>query len=1612
MKKIFFILLFVTFSQTVILGQGFNWITPNKDYLKLYVFKDGINRINKQDFVNAGINTSGIDPRTVKVLFKGNQIPIYFFGEQDGTFDESDYFDFYGQRNYGGLTNVYKESGTSLVVDYVVNEYYNLYSDTNIYWVDWGGSYGLRFTDYSFQSSINYPKNYFFKDIHFEKDLFYFLGEKRNQFDYRNFNNERVTGEGWFWREFQRGNSLNDTFSTYGLLQGAEDCLLKIVAYPNSYTDSIQNEHRLIIRINGNIIDTIERNDYSRIDTSINFSASLLNISGVNQITFTYTGAGSYTGRLNFDNFKILYPKKTETSNGILSFEPDNLDTVTYKFYVKGINNIQSLSLYDVKNNLRITNFTNSNDTLYFSGKRNGKFEISTGVITQKPFKIKKRSVPNLISNTAGADYIIVYNKIFENQAEQLSQHRASVNNFRTFKAEIEDIYDIFNYGIENPVAVRFFTKNAYDNWVAPKFRYLLLFGRGSLDPKKNLESSVYYNNLVPVYGNPISDGYFANFNIGSYVYFPQVSVGRIPAYTTSEAQNVVNKIISNENQLPERWIKNFILITGGQNSSEQITFANQSNLIINSYIAPNPVSGLAVKIYRNDSTGGVTYNYQDSIIRSINNGSTVVNYIGHAATNVWDNGLEDPTVLNNNSRQPIVFSMTCFTGKNAETNERSFGEKFYYNSNKGAIGFVGSTGWSFSGSGNTYNMYLFQGFANDSVRFIGDLLKYASGKLKGDSLIFASKNTINCYNLIGDPASKLLFPRHPEFDIKLSDYWISNPFPTLREPIIIKSFGKNVGTFADSCKIRYELFRNGFKISQYDSVIRNFRYNDTTLYKFSLDSAGSYSVKISMDPDNWYPIEEEINNSITINLSLKNISFVPVKPVNDEVVVQDSIEFTGLNPNVDFSKNIVKVILNVDTTMQFNSPMSQVYFKNITEGVVTKFKIKPDLPLNKILFWRLNSIINNTDSSGWSEARRIVKGNITGDNSVDSLIKVSKFLNTQFATGDLSNIVFDSDGFKLKKSAGNLVAQSWGGEFFNATYFTINETQVFLIDSASYGGINIAKVRKLDGVLSEVKHIHFTSALSNDSLVNYLNTVDTNHILMFVKSIATPNTVNINQTAKNRLKQLGSIYADSLNLQNISRWSFISYRSIPNSVISEGFLRFDYTPVTVNMQPEFMSTSGSVAYLLGPGNKWSNFILDFSLNQNTNVLSDFYGINRNNQAIQFLSNYSGNNYLFDTLNSLIYPGVKLSVKLSIDSSFKLNSIPNPYLSPVLKSISYNYRPPAELCPDNNLFLTNDSVYQEGDTVNASVNIINAGYSTAVMIISKWSASSPQGIKLLKVDTLLSNLKSDSARQILANLSTSGLKRSNSKKDTVNLYYECLLKDANEFYTYNNTVLKKIVVEGDSTKPEMDITFDGTKVVSGDNISSKPDIILKFFDNSIIFIKDTTNIKIKLNDKYIPYFIGSMKNPDLTINFMDNNYLQAVVNFTPKLEEKDHKFEFISIDASGNRADTTRYFLSVSSVFSVYEVFNYPNPMRDFTKFTFKISGSERPEKCKIKIYTVAGRLIKSIESFPVIGFNSIEWDGRDEEGDNIANGVYLYKIIIEQAGKTETQLQKLVVLK
>jgi flagellar hook assembly protein FlgD len=95
-------------------------------------------------------------------------------------------------------------------------------------------------------------------------------------------------------------------------------------------------------------------------------------------------------------------------------------------------------------------------------------------------------------------------------------------------------------------------------------------------------------------------------------------------------------------------------------------------------------------------------------------------------------------------------------------------------------------------------------------------------------------------------------------------------------------------------------------------------------------------------------------------------------------------------------------------------------------------------------------------------------------------------------------------------------------------------------------------------------------------------------------------------------------------------------------------------------------------------------------------------------------------------------------------------------------------------------------------------------------------------------------------------------------------------------------------------------------------------------------------------------------------------------------------------------------------------VFNYPNPFAHGTTFTFQQNQSS-PIDVEIKIYTLAGRIVRVLRSSSVMDtFVRIEWDGRDEDGDILANGVYLYRVVAHTVdGEKSTQaIGKLSVLR
>ena len=1629
MKKniLFFVILVIA---NISFSQNFNWITPNQTYLKLYVADDGIYRINKIDFTNAGVNADVIDPRTLKIYYKGSQLPVFVNGEQDGVFNDTDYVDFFGKRNYRGLTNTYNSNND---VVYVTDEYFNSYSDTSAYWIGWGGAYGTRFTNYSYSSSILYPSDFYYKKLHFERDLYYSYGEQLNNQDYRNFNNEKFQGEGWFWQQLLWGNTITQNFTSPYVSASPQNCMLKVFAYPQSQSSTVSNEHRIVVTINNNRLDTIAVNHFTKMDTTLYFSSSFLNASSNNvaKVKYTPPDAIAYDVSLNFDMFEIYYPKSFTFDSNSVRFSTNSTDSTSKIFKIKGFVSSNPISIYDVKNGLRIASYSLSADTLVFTGKGDGSFEINNKAITKKPFRVKQRTVPAFASSSNGVDYLLVYNKLFETQAEQLRAYRNSHDGFRSVKAEMEDIYDIFNYGIEDPIAIRNFVKYINDNWQQPRISYICLMGRASLDPKRNSSTSVYYQNLVPVYGNPPSDGYFANLNLNSFTYYHQIAIGRLPVYSTQEAQDVVNKIIAYESQPLDLWIKKSVFVSGGYSRSDQMQFVGQSNTFLNNNIYPAPLSMSATKIFFNDTSGLVTFNSSDSIKNSINRGAALVSYIGHSGNGYWDYTFSEPGVLSNGNKLPLVFSMTCFTGKNAEPTARGYSEKYLITPNRGAIGFISSTGWSFfPGGGNIFEQHFLNGFSADSLRRIGDLMKFASTSMSSDSAYFTPRNTMNCYNLIGDPATKFLIPKYPEFDIQTSDYAFSNSLPAVRENITLKIFPKNLGTYADSCKIRFQVLKNNINHSIKDTIIRTWAFVDTVLYNFKLDTVGLYSMKVTLDIDNWYTQEMTTNNTIVFPLNIKNTSFVPIKPIDNMIVRRDTVELVGINPNISTIANAVKLLVQMDTSKYFNSPLAQTYFKNNMTGAATSFKVRiPVLDSNAVYYWRLNTVVNNTDSLGWSEVKRFVYNttlpsafakefllkNLKEDSYPllpgDSNITIYKNKQGQFSDYELSFTKAENTGVKLGTFTGSLVASSWGGDPWEPTYYSVNNNALSLTRSnIDWNGIYLIKVSKISGKILSTNHIYLSSSSSSDSVLSYLNTFDSTNILMGLKLICNGlASYNLNTNTKNKFKQFGSTKIDTLDFTNWNwdRWSFISYPNSPAPIVSEGFGNTDWIATVSSIQPTFTYVKGNANQTFGPAKTWKNFSWQNTLYQNTNIKFDVYGIDRNNVENVLMSNVTTNSFVdLQSVNAYSYPNLKLVAKLDLDSI-------TGFRSPVLQSFKLNYVAPSEIALDYNTFIKSDSLLNGGDSLGFSLSYYNVGYVNLNGYTREIYSYNNNGQKVtLKSETIPATLKIDSMDYVKTYVQLNGLPNIRKYNNYIVLYVAVSpLGSQNDLYTYNNVNTANIVVKGTSQITNLELFSDGTRISGGEFVRTKPNMEIKIKDKMYSGLSsfDTTDLKLYINNYYQPYY--SRTTSGLIVDG-GNEKSGISIKFNPNLSNGENLFKLLVRKSSGEGYDTTSYNVFVSTQLLIKDFYNYPNPMKNQTAFIFNLGGSNPPTGCRIKIYTVSGRLIKNILTTANIGFNQIYWDGRDNEGDYIANGVYLYRMVIEGDSKIESPVQKLVILK
>ena len=228
-----------------------------------------------------------------------------------------------------------------------------------------------------------------------------------------------------------------------------------------------------------------------------------------------------------------------------------------------------------------------------------------------------------------------------------------------------------------------------------------------------------------------------------------------------------------------------------------------------------------------------------------------------------------------------------------------------------------------------------------------------------------------------------------------------------------------------------------------------------------------------------------------------------------------------------------------------------------------------------------------------------------------------------------------------------------------------------------------------------------------------------------------------------------------------------------------------------------------------------------------------------------------------------------------------------------------------------------------------------------------------------------------------------------------------------ELYSFNNILTIQLDIAEDDTNPLMDVYFDGVRILDGDIVSPKPHILVTLRDdNPYLPINDAKLFELKLDTGRNQFITIPIPSDEIQFKAATGADPKAELTYSPTLRDGDYTLSVQAKDATGNLSGSNPQMVQfrVIEKQSVSNVLNYPNPFSTSTQFIFTLTGEQVPESMSISIMTMTGKVVREItqeELGPLkIGQNRTElkWDGTDEYGSKLANGVYLYKVNVRDS--------------
>ncbi len=1583
---------------------GNDWYNPNNNYVKLKVWEDGIYRVTASDLALNGFSLNGIDPENLHLVFRGEEQYIYV-EETGGVID---FVEFYGKRNDGKVDSIMYRNPVSGLHgnDQIPNIHLSAFSDTAAYFLTYDNSAGLRYQPFLASNYSSYSPESFFRYQAYKEFHPFTSGNNAAwnkaggaQYDpFHILNSYWVTGEGYVGPGFARGNRLGINIPTpYPANLGNPSLVQSRIFGKSSW------EHILTIDVDNNVIQTDTSPRVYIKTRQLQYNNSL---TGTTQLGFLATGNENNTDNNNFCWASIEYDRLFnmggDSAIKMVSWNNSNLSYCRFENVV-GDNDAW---IFDLDEHTRI-GATMFGDTLHaiVPGSpipRNMQVVTDRGVKTPL---IAQPSLANLKDPAGGAQFVIISHRSLTNSANAYKTYRDTntVNQLSARVVFVDEIYDEFSYGTIHPWGIKRFCKYAIDNWTTtPEF--FLLWGKGQYKTRNAPK------NLVPTPCYPASDyEYVSDFDPSANNVVPEVPIGRVNCENEAEGFNYLNKVNEYEHTPWAPWMKEVVYLGGGDNVGEQEPILSYFRDQYGPVVAGPPAGG-NYSYYQKYNTGQVTNSSMPSTDR-INAGVSVIHFFGHSSSNIYDVDIKEPVLYQNYGKYPLMIAFGCYGG-DFVGDGKSFGERFVLEPERGSIGYLAnSTAGLLSPLGNLgTNLYptMFDSNYGDAIgTSIQNALQGYWNAASGQTIINHAKQI----NLQGDPSVHLYSAAKPDLEVTEGDvYFNPSNFSAADSVFEINVIAHNLGRVTQDSfyfSLRQRVPATGTWIT-YPSIHHGPITNTDTISvtinnTLGAEMAGLNTFDIFIDSTDVLDEYQENNNRILYDHVIPGNVPAILFPY-DYAVVEDNQVSLSASAFVIGTRLDIPYLFEIDTTPTFNSP---AYVASPTVRGSANF-VEWDVPFtltdSMVYYWRVR--LRDILPATWAKAS-------------------FKYINTkkgwaqsrppQFFRDPTETIAMDEVNriWNFEQYAVELHAFVNQGN--HGAYRLANGAFASIVPSQNYSGILHTSIRAKDLVPTVQRTSFGDWAYSEmpdtegDVINALLNVADGDYFL----SVSEGNP-EAHLWSDQLINAFALIGADTNKIRNMSSGnSYIIFgkKGEPNQGITitepniydaiAGIYKFDLRKA---LQTNY-SSGRIISTAVGPATEWFDMTWDWNsldLFSQESMAVSVYAVRANNTDSLVYNGLPLGNYPLSTIDATSFPYLRLEAQAQ--DSIHLTA-------PQLEHwhVVYNPAPDALIDPTIEWTFDRDTV-QKGEFVSIGFTTRNITEYNMDSLLVRFTVRDNNRSLVYSGTQRYAPLPGLTNAVLGHSINTGNFPSTGDMTLNIEINPD---SDQPEQYQFNNYYEYDFFVDRDLINPILDVTVDGKHLMAGDIVSPDPEILIEINDDNPFLLVNDTAFEVSFgyktpNSANLPriFIDGNPQMEVIPAQLPDN---KARLYFRPgTLSDGEYTIRVQGYDQSGNPSGKVAYEIDFTVInrSSLSDVLNYPNPFSTSTRFVYTLTGVQIPERFELHVYTISGKLVKVIDLVEMndvrIGRNITDyaWDGKDEFGDVLANGVYIYKVVAKLNGE------------